>query len=278
MLLRSTGKQWVLLSLLVVGTAAQARPTVDEVGRGVVTCALQDGSHAQVKYLSWSETNQTTATRDSHLAAVAADFLKPPTGFVGSAQLSAETRSLPPVPAALYMALVGFACVSFIEDRKAWMAALAGLLWAGQIGFAALPQFAYHLVTRKQAANQQLRQVTYPRELEEADRLRSDIDGTKYIGLLRHLAGIPSGPTSFLPRMSVRDKLQQKRNTRYAIRDTSEVPQFALTEVSAHFLHAFNCLAPKAKQIVYFSPAFIFSLLARGPPELTPIDSQPCLA
>ena len=48
----------------------------------------------------------------------------------------------------------------------------------------------------------------------------------------------------------------------------NRTPQFAIMGLSSHVIPATNCLAAKVEQFDYFSPAFIFAELARGPPEL----------
>jgi len=242
-------------------SGAYSAPTPNVHNSNVFVYASCGSEDADIPSASTVETNPISEAYDSHLANIADELLKPPVDSVDSSDLPIGARSLPPVPGALFMVLAGFVCVSLVKDRKLWIATLAGLLWAGQAGFTALPQLASNLASKKQIGQQLPPNVTYASELENLDRLRSDIEGTRYIGLLHHLAGIPDGIMSFLPRISVRD------NTQYAIRDTNKVPQFAIT----HFSPLLNCpaiyLASRVKQSGCFSPAFNFDNLARGPPE-----------
>jgi hypothetical protein len=269
----------VLLTLLIV-TAASAAPTVSNYSSNFVVCAVSPGSDVHIS--SVPEVPQIAEPSDSHLARVAAEFLKPPPAFTGSPTLPVGAKSLPAVPGALLMGLTGFLCVSLVKDRRFWLAALAGLLWLGQAGIQAVPQLAIRLSHRNHTARQLDTELNYPYYLENS-RLRSDIDGTQYIGLLHHLAGIPQStmssirsPMSFLPCIpaswygvnSVRDKLQQKRNTRYAIRNTNEAPQFAIKRLSSPLIPVTNCLTLRVGQFICFSPAFIFQQLPRGPPKL----------
>ena len=166
------------------------------------------------------------------------------------------------------MGLTGFLCVSLVRDRKVWMAALAGLLWAGQAGFSALPQLADHIVSRKQTEQFPPASLTCTPELLHSDRPRSDIEGTRYIALLRYLAGIPDGSLQSTSLRAQRSNLRNQRNTQYDIRHTTKSPQFALSRLYAYILSATNRLACITKRHAYFSPAFTFENLARGPPEL----------
>jgi len=231
----------VLLSLLVL-TAANAAPTVSNRSSNLVVSAVSPGSDAQIPIVA--DVTYTIESDDSYLAEVAAEFLKPPPAFMGSPALPVGAKSLPAVPGALLMVLTGFLCVSLVKDRKVWLAALAGLLWLGQAGIQAVPQLALRLSHRNHTEQQLSAVLTYPYYLENSNRLRSDIEGTQYIGLLHHLAGIPQDTMSF------------------------PSPSAIISErYSLNLL--LNCLTLKIEQFICFSPAFIFENLPRGPPELT---------
>jgi len=183
---------------------------------------------------------------DSELAAVGTGMLQPPAPLADfTSSPSVETaKTLPPAPGAVFMVLTGFACVSLVKDRRVWLTLIAGLLWAGQVGVQAMPQFARR-ITKKHIHQQLLNtELRYLHDLESHDRCRSDIEGSRHIGLLHYLAGIPvtkrssviAGPFAVLP---AQDKI-----------DTS-APSLAL----------------QAEQYACFSAAaFIFDNLARGPP------------
>ncbi len=188
----------------------------------------------------------TIESGDSYLAGVAAEFLKPPPAFTGSPALPVGAKSLPAVPGALLMVLTGFLCVSLVKDRKVWLAALASLLWLGQAGIQAVPQLALRLSHRNHTEQQFAAELTYPYFLENSNRLRSDIEGTQYIGLLHHLAGIPPQDTNSFPFLSPSAIISE----RYSLNSL------------------LNCLTLKIEQFICFSPAFIFENLPRGPPLL----------
>ena len=78
----------------------------------------------------------------SRLAGVAAEFHRPAVRYRGISSPAIATKSLPVVPAALLMAMVGFACVSMVRDRRTWLATCP--LRAGQFTFSLLPRVALH--------------------------------------------------------------------------------------------------------------------------------------
>jgi hypothetical protein len=244
---------FVLLPLLVL-SVANAAPTVSSYNNGIVSAVLPT-SNAHIT--SVPEVIQVDELSDFHLARAAAEFLKPPPTFTGSEATPVGAKSLPAVPGALLMGLTGFLCVSLVKDRRFWLAALTGLLSVGQTGIQAVPQLAMHFSHRNHIEQQFDAELTYPYTLENS-RLRSDVEGTQYIGLLHHLAGIPpDGKMSLLSQESGQTG------------DEFRAPQFAIIGLSPLLNPALNCLAAKVERIIYFSPAFIFDNLARGPPKLT---------
>lgn len=240
MVVDKRSKWWVVLLSFLILTAANAAPTVSNRNSNFVVSAVSP-TDAHIPLVA--DVTHTIESGNSHLAGVAAEFLKPPAAFTDSPALPVGAKSLPAVPGALLMVLTGFLCVSLVKDRKVWLAALAGLLWVGQAGIQAVPQLALRLSHRNHTEQQLDAELTYPYYLENSNRLRSDIEGTQYIGLLRHLAGIPQATMSFLSPSAI----------------ISE--QYSLNSL-------LNCLTLRVEQFTYFSPAFIFNNLARGPPEL----------
>jgi hypothetical protein len=273
----------IILLSLIATTAASAAPTMSDCNKNFVAAAVSATSDAYVPYAP--ETSQITEPSNSHLAAIGAEILKPPADFTDSPPLGAKT--LPPIPDALFMVLTGFLCVSLVKDRRVWLAVLASLLWAGQVGFYTFPQLAAH-ISKKNIRRKSYSNAVTLHQLEESCRLRSDIEGSQYIGLLRHLAGIPdhimSLSLSSLPvslsslsaqrafstesspsRSNLIASLKRVVSTR--AKSNTGVPQFAITHLSFLLIQATNCLAPRAKQYIHFSPAFTFAHLARGPPN-----------
>jgi hypothetical protein len=184
------------------------------------------------------------------------------------------------------MVLTGFLYVSLVKDCKVWLAALAGLLWAGQAGIAALPQLAAHLSSKKHIQQKSPVNTVCLYQFEDSYRLRSDIEGTEYIGLLYHLAGIPDSrmPLSLpAPHSSLqaqrafsleqgrrRSDLSSPPNHPTSARSENKlrVPhQFAILSFCFYLLQPTNCPALAAEQPVYFSSSRIFARLPRGPPK-----------
>jgi hypothetical protein len=138
-------------------------------------------------------------------------------------------------------------------------------LWAGQAGFHAIPQLAAH-ISKKNIQRKSYFNAAALHQLEESCRLRSDIEGTQYIGLLRHLAGIPDHIMS-LSLSSLSASLSSLSVQRAFSSELSEGSQFAITHFSSLLNRATICPASRAEQYICFSPAFIFQQLPRGPPN-----------
>ena len=282
-------KLLITLLSLIAATAVSASPTISDCNKSFVAGVVSEASDASVPYIpEASQINSaghlTVEFSNSRLAAIGAEILKPPPDFTDFSP--AETKTLPPVPATFFMVLTGFLCVSFVKDRRVWLATLAGLLWAGQAGFQAIPQLASNIskkhIQRKSPVN-----TACLYRVEDFYRLRSDIEGTQYIGLLRHLAGIPAGTMSLpLPASLLSLRVQRafslernrsrsnlvaslKRVVSARTGSSAGVPHFAITYFSSLLNPAVICPAARTEQNTYFSPAFIVQQLPRGPPNFT---------
>ncbi len=262
----------IILTLLITTTANSA-PTLSDCNRKFAACNLSTSS--DVHTFSVPEINQSPEACNSHLASIAVEFLKPPVSFMGSPASSTRVKPLPSVPGALLMALTGFFCVSFVKDHKLWLAALAGLLWLGQAGFAALPYLASHLASKKQFEQQHFLNVAYACRLSDSTRLRSDIEGTQYIGLLHYLAGIPYGKSTSTDRhlagTTTLSQCYQKLYTKAFGNFYKNIYTFQLAVILNQWNSnpPFNRSASRAKQPVCFSPAFALANIRRGPPKLS---------
>jgi hypothetical protein len=273
--------------LLLTATCAYGAHSATVRDNAALVGATCGGDCTITPIISVGEISPAAEAHNWNLASIAAELLKPPADFSVASTSPGQVTALPAVPSAVFMVLTGFICVSVVKDRKLWIAALAGLLWAGQAGFSALPQLAWHLAARKQTQVTFSPGVTYIPELDQSDRLRSDIEGTAYIGLLRYLAGIPDTANSvqrgackvqgigysvqhlhFLN--AKRYTLNASRHTRYGQR-TTKYEQRTTNIVAIN--PVFSCLTEATKRLAYiaewhfyFSPAFIFENLPRGPP------------
>lgn len=197
---------------------------------------------------------QQSGCIDISLANAATEFLNPPPGFVQfNNRLSVGVRTLPAIPATIFMVLCGFFCVVFVKDRRVWLVALAGLFWAGQAGINAIPKLVLRLAERNSSQPAQLSPSLYIRNFSELPAYNED---TRYIGLLRHLAGIP-----------VSNFKSQTSNFKY---NKAQLLDAIIPLQASNSL--LRCLVKRTEQFTYFTPAFIFDNLARGPPKPTQRD------
>ncbi len=248
------------LVLLLAISIANASPTVTH--------------HSTDMSVSLSITNTRITTSGSintvvkpirtELANLGKEFLQPPENSAGLLNVSNNSvKLLPAVPATALMLLTGFLCVSLYRDRRVWLMAMMGLLWAGQTGIQTIPRLAYHF-SHKNHAKQQIRtELAYPYYLRIPHRLQCDIEGIRYIGLLHHLAGIPdSKSVSQLSYQTGQDSISTQTE------NTLRASLFAMMTPLSPSLYVTNCLAAVAEQQMCFSPAFIFETIPRGPPKL----------
>jgi len=215
------------LVLLVAVAGAKAAPTIGDTDAKFVAHSVSLSCPADSQ--SADQVRLTNGTCDSALANIATDLLKPPADFKNLAALPPGTKSLPAVPAALFMGLTGFICVSLVRDRKVWLAALTALLWIGQLSITTLPRFVSFVKREAYSVH-----CAANSEQRTAYRL-NEIRNTKY----------------------------ELRTTNYELRTTNIA---ALNTVFLYLIRALNCLAFEVRQFTCFSPAFIFESIPRGPP------------
>ena len=261
----------IILLLFVMATTIKAGPAMSNCNENFVARAVSPASQAHIPFVH--KTSLIIEPSNAQLANIGAEFLKPPADLRSSAPVGAKI--LPPIPAALFMVLTGFLCVSLVKDRRLWLAALAGLLWAGQAGFNAIPQLAANMNPQKQNQRKTTDNTACLYRIEDCCRLRSDIEDTQYIGLLHHLAAIPAGTMSLLfpaPLASLQAQRSnliapRKRIVSVRTRSNAGVSKLALTHFSSLLNPAVICPAARAEQYIHFSPVSTFAQLARGPPN-----------
>lgn len=261
----------IILLLLVTATATKAGPTMSNYNESFAAGAVSPTSEAHISFVH--KTSHIIEPSNAHLANIGVELLKPPADFTDSAPVGAKI--LPPIPAALFMVLTGFLCVSLVKDRRLWLAALASLLWAGQAGFHAIPQLAAYMSSQKHFQLKTPDNTVCLYRVEDCCRSRSDIEGTGYIGLLHRLAAIPAGtmslrlPASLPSLQAQRTNLiaSRKRVVSARTRSSAGALQFAIAHFSSLLDSVVFCPAVRAEQYIHFSPASTFARLARGPPE-----------
>ena len=188
-------------------------------------------------------------------------ILQPPSGSQITVT-SENQRCLPALPSAIAMVLTGFICISLIQDRRTWLAVLAGLLWVGQTGIWALPELTSRLSRRVHSGQQVNTALAAPYPLGGGFYPDSYNEETRYAGLLHHLAGIPRDISAFTNNRTV----LIRHFSGVAGKDTRAL-HHAILESQLALSQLTNCLVSGTRQFVCFKPAFIsFCQLPRGPP------------
>ncbi|MHC4323112.1 MAG: hypothetical protein ACYSUX_02445 [Planctomycetota bacterium] len=280
-------KGMVMLLLFLGVVTVNAAPTLNSDDRDIVEYTWSISSYVFPQ--TEQQTSHINVLSNPHLATISKEFHKLPVRFGELPVKATGVKSMPPSPGTLLMVVVGFLCVSLVKDRRFWLAVLAGLLWAGQAGFSLLPQLATNVNGRGQSVKQVSScSVECLFKPENPFRLRSHIEGTSYIDLLRHLAGIPGASTSSIHRLKVRHKLQRgsgrmplclcrrlscsgKSFKSYCTQKEEPSPakpfHFAITTIPYCIIQAANCFVSQIEQHSYLLKAFIIVNLARGPPK-----------
>lgn len=275
------GKCLALLLLLIPAIAVHGTPSVPSFGTSTASTASSCNLDPEINLSSGL--NSLCNSSYPNLAHIGEDIFNPPAETSTRHALPTRVRSLPGVPAGIFMVLVGFLCVSFVNDRRIWLASLAGLLWLGQTGLAAIPQAASHIIAKRNAAYHCPDDRLAAGRADRNGRLRSEIEGTQYIALLRHLAGIPATVIAKEPQTTVAISTLASQKLSVFLRTTkSYLKTLGDIAVSAHPAQTSECtIAGAASNItdltvrsacaaecsVRFSPGFVFSNLARGPPQ-----------
>lgn len=207
----------------------------------------------------------------SSIASIGAELLTPPSSGIPAGETlnssSGHEKVMPAVPAAVFMVLTGFICVSLVRDRKVWLAAFVGLLYLGQFGAMALPKLASCL-QKNGITKVVLRQnrAGCP-EVDSRFRVRSEVDGTAFIGLLRKLSSIPgdAGSSNFIMRANTASVCD------FAAPAISELrTEFAYTFAQISSLLGFSnelfCLVRSTRHLPIPLTPFLINNPAHGPP------------
>jgi len=268
MSLRTNNFVLVTVCLCIAASAAYCAPTIGSQKEALSSGPSTLDNSAELVY----PIGDNLGSVNNPLGELGSQLLNPPASIKSLAELTTgnPVKSLPAVPAAVFMVLSGFACVSLVKDRRFWMAALAAVFWVGQTGLANLPRLAQRLAhsNREHSA----KESKYICLFDDSSRLRSDLEGTEYIGLLHHLGGIPDNNLHSLlnqlpysPAFDSRQMPLSKQTGVVVQKHTTLLA--ALCERQRIFNSLFKCLDFNARQHISFSPAFIFNSLSRGPPR-----------
>lgn len=162
----------LLLILLIITTSTRASDSAADL------------NICQVSHLGFSETQITAKVFefvDTTLVGIGREIVKPhiaSTTSISSQQDYAE--SLPAVPAAKLMVLIGFLCVSLVRDRKVWLAALGGLLWLGHAGAQTVPQLAQQLCPRTHISRCPCARLDVHSDIFASSQTRDDFGASQF--------------------------------------------------------------------------------------------------
>ena len=267
MILQRNKSFWAVIVLLAV-SSAKGSPTVRK--ETFITPCVHTMFNATDKISCI--TNNPFCTRNAELAKLGAEFLRPPAGSIVLTDVHPNyIKPLPAVPTAILMVMFGFLCISLVRDRRIWLLALTGVLSVGHTGIYTLPQLFFRLSYRNHIHQKPFAKLACLYFTENCNRLRNDIDGTQYIGLLHHLAGIPNTKNVSIITQPRQENVQANCRKIFAkvfAYSHKNAPRHISAIISEKYISSLllKCLVLKAKQLVCFSPAFIFEQLARGPP------------
>jgi len=215
-------RRLTLILLLSLAIGARGAQSVDNYGTLHPSYPVFCGSDAGCR--AASAFDQADGAGNTYLARIGKELLDPPVQPAERDARPEGTRPLPAVPAAIFMVLTGFLCVSFVNDRRIWLASLAGLLWLGQTGLSAIPQAASHLTGKANLTQ------NHHHSLSSLLNCQGSCDDSGRAHCAR--------------------------------------PQFAAAPAASDISNSTVCSACATEHCVCFSPAFVFSSLARGPPVL----------
>lgn len=207
-------------------------------------------------YSNFSYTQQRIETfklTDDQLARLGREIIKPTTvPAIPTNPRYNKMKSLPGVPTAVLMVLFGFICISLIRDRRIWLAAIRSMTWIGQFYAKTIPQLTKQFYLRTQinkylSAKHPLRYM-----FKNLTRPRCDIEGTRYIGLLHYLAGIPA------------NKIMSYLYPRIAASNKFVVAEFALSSN-----HTNNISILTIKPFISYKRILVSNNSSRAPPPLS---------
>ena len=133
-----------------------------------------------------------TEQGDTILAALGAlplDYASETDDLAGRVKFKLEMATLPAVPSAFLLTLVGFLCITFVRDRRKWAALAVATVSLCQSGLVMLPRL---VAEAGHAGRVHLRVATKPREAETHHLSLSErTPEIGFVGLLRRLGAEP---------------------------------------------------------------------------------------
>ena len=240
----------VLVFLLVTGYA-EACPTADSLDIHLVGCPSFSDAQNAVGVIEFTDA-------DIVLVNIGEEIAKPYGVFSASVGCRRDyIESLPPMPGGISMVVMGFLCISLVRNNKVWLAGLASLLWAGQVGIGTIPRLALRFYHRASASAGQCCQG------ESAAWEGGDIKNAAYASVTNCSVGMPDGKG-----ISWRSSRYERGARRIWLVNRFKTPQFAIVRFWPCLIAATRCLHLIAEQLVFFTPIFVWRDLCRGPPHL----------
>jgi len=141
-----SGRRWAIQFVCLAGMVIMTAGASAERQFAVYSSGISVPLHA-ADGASAPETLQGISSSQWCFEAIGRQFTEPAHALSPPGN-SADTCSpalLPAVPAAISLTLCGFLCVSFVRDRRAWLAVACALLWPGRAGIRAVPQLGHKL-------------------------------------------------------------------------------------------------------------------------------------
>jgi len=155
-----------------------------------------------------------------------------------------QTTHLPHVPAAIFMAISGFLCVTFVRDRRAWIAGLGALLWLGQTSVQAIPQLVIRLTSKTS-----LICLSKLNTINKIHQGKNDAIFAFY------------QPSKNSQILSARPNSELNCGKSFSAQKLIIFQRYYQTEQqNNHYAHI------NAQSFYYYSPAFGFQTIPRGPP------------
>jgi len=226
-----------------------------------------------LKRQSWASPFDLIKEQTSSLVKIGREIVHPSTSWLDSASPNSTTKSLPALPGAVFMAMIGFLSVTLVRDRKFWISVFVGLVLLSQMGVQTIPKLTARLIRAKLQKNQTMASVAKSGHLNHSLTLVKGYNRTFYVGLLHRLAdstdedgyliNIARGANSLGNLNKILSRGETATWTAVGNRSSAQ-PAFITNHYNIRLSSLYR--AGHAEPTKYFSPAFIFENLPRGPP------------
>ena len=261
-------------------TGASAAPidaartcTIQVAADPVWDCTSQLTSFEHVNVSAQMYASEFDPSRNSSLADIGREMLKPSSGMLDETPLNqSHIKNLPALPGAVLMGVIGFLPVTLVRDRKFWMSIFAGLFFLSQTGMHAIPKLTTRLAQQSFPENQPAASLNHAYKFGHT-LMVDRYECIHYTGLLHGLAGSPDEESALIKitgvgntRSCVSPVLSAKITTQFNCRSAISLSQSALVARNYDLSPSSVYRTRRSKPLTFFSPAFIFEILPRGPP------------